>query len=87
MKETDSRDFSTPSVKAISCFLEAFTKGLPDRENVLLVILLLLSSAQEYVFFIWPCAVLKGGSTLPDKIPASGSPVVDQQSTEASHAG
>ncbi|TMW90918.1 hypothetical protein EJD97_015049 [Solanum chilense] len=36
-----------------------------------------------------PCHihVLKGGSTLPDKIPASGSPVVDQQSTEASHAG
>ncbi|MCD7466055.1 hypothetical protein HAX54_002405 [Datura stramonium] len=36
-----------------------------------------------------PCHihVLKGGSTLPDKIPASGSPVVDQQSTEASHSG
>lgn len=36
-----------------------------------------------------PCHihVLKGGSTLPEKIPASGSPVVDQQSTEASHSG
>ncbi|XP_009592240.1 uncharacterized protein [Nicotiana tomentosiformis] len=36
-----------------------------------------------------PCHihVLKGGSTLPDKLPSSGSPVVDQQSTEASHSG
>ncbi|CAN4127757.1 unnamed protein product [Withania somnifera] len=36
-----------------------------------------------------PCHihVLKGGSTLPEKISASGSPVVDQQSTEASHSG
>ncbi|KAK4364523.1 hypothetical protein RND71_015881 [Anisodus tanguticus] len=30
---------------------------------------------------------LKGGSTLPEKLPSSGSPVVDQQSTEASHPG
>ncbi|XP_059275804.1 uncharacterized protein LOC132030259 isoform X1 [Lycium ferocissimum] len=36
-----------------------------------------------------PCHihVLKGGSTLPEKIPSSGSPVVDQQSTEAPHSG
>ncbi|KAJ8568894.1 hypothetical protein K7X08_032591 [Anisodus acutangulus] len=36
-----------------------------------------------------PCHihVLKGGSTLPEKLPSSGSPVVDQQSTEASHPG
>ncbi|KAM3397067.1 putative protein isoform X1 [Capsicum galapagoense] len=36
-----------------------------------------------------PCVihVLKGGSTLPEKLPASGSPVVDQQSTEPSHSG
>ncbi|CAN4078126.1 unnamed protein product [Withania somnifera] len=36
-----------------------------------------------------PCHihVLKGGSTLPEKIPASGSPVVDQQFTEPSHSG
>ncbi|XP_073306462.1 uncharacterized protein [Primulina huaijiensis] len=36
-----------------------------------------------------PCHihVLKGNSSLPDKVPSSSSPLLDQQSTEVSHSG
>lgn len=36
-----------------------------------------------------PCHihVLKGGSNIPDKIPSSGSPIVDRQANDTSHSG